>query len=82
MNITWGFINASQQTPKIMKARSGSGRRQLLELLLLCLLSICLPEKEAFDHSSAGFSSLQRGRRSPGRLPSTARAGSFATQMN
>lgn len=39
MNITWGFINGSQQTPKIMKARSGSGRRQLPELLLLCVYS-------------------------------------------
>lgn len=39
MNITWGFINTSQQTPKIMKARSGSRRRQLLELLLLYVYS-------------------------------------------
>lgn len=82
MNITWGFINASQQTPKIMKARSGHRRRQLLEFLFLCLLSICLPEKEAFDHSSAGFSCSLHGMRSPGRLRSIARAGSFATQMN
>lgn len=39
MNITWGFTNASQQTPKIMKARSEGSRRQLLKLLLLCVYS-------------------------------------------
>lgn len=39
MNITWGFINASQQTPKIMKARSARGKRRLLELLLPCVYS-------------------------------------------
>jgi len=56
MNITWGFINASQQTAEIMKEQSGSGRRRLLELLhLLCFLSISCQRRRLSDHSSAGF---------------------------
>lgn len=74
MNITWGFINTSQQSPKIMKARCSSSQ-QLPELLLrLCLFSSCMTAEEAFDHSSAGFSSLLRDRGSAKKQQKTAEA--------
>lgn len=69
MNNTLGFINASQQTNKIMKR--GSRRGGDTGAFSPCLLSICLPESRAFDHDSDGFSSPWRGRRSPGRLWAT-----------
>lgn len=77
MNITWGFINASVQTPKNNEgARQKQWGRRSLELGLLGVYSASACSSADFSSSAAWQERPREGRRA------TARAGSFATQMN